>query len=117
MLALRRLLFPWTILGEKIDTLIQEIRDMSPKLQQLADAVNQQTQVVGSVVTLINGLVAEIQAAKDDPAEIDRLVGEVQAATSQLASAVQANTPSAPSDPNAPAPSDATTATTGNKRP
>ncbi len=84
--------------------------DMNPILQQLHDAVAAQKTVADSVVTLLNGIPARIQAAIDaalagsvTAQQLADAVGVELAAitsnTSELSAAVTANTPSAPPAP------------------
>lgn len=62
-------------------------------LDDLTARVQENATVTGSVVTLINGLAAQIAAAANDPAKIQALAQELQASTQALSDAVQANTP------------------------
>ena len=55
--------------------------------------VSNQGTVMESAITLLNGLAAQLQAAKDDPAQIQAIIDSVTAQTDALAAAVQANTP------------------------
>ena len=69
-------------------------------LDNLAAEVTRQTTVDGSVVTLLNGLVAQLAklAAQPsvDPAALQALVEAVKANDDTLAAAVTANTPAGP---------------------
>ena len=68
-------------------------------LDNLAAEVTRQTTVDGSVVTLLNGLVAQLAklAAQPtvEPAALQALVDAVKANDDSLAAAVTANTPAA----------------------
>lgn len=86
--------------------LIGEIRDfldsldkgqklMTAQLQTLQAQVAQTDTVIGSAITLLQGLAAQILALKDDPVAIAALATDLQGTTQALADAVAANTPSA----------------------
>lgn len=49
--------------------------------------------VDGSASALLAALFAEVEAAKDDPAQIQAIVDRVRASNDALAAAVAANTP------------------------
>lgn len=73
--------------------------DQTQQLTQLqADVANEDT-VIGSAVTLINGIAARIDQAGGDPAALTALSADIKAQSAALAAAVAANTP-----PPAPAP-------------
>lgn len=73
---------------------------MAADLSALQAAVTNETTVVASAVTLINGIAAQIaaaaQAAAPDPAQLTALSDQLTSSASALAAAVAANTPSAP---------------------
>jgi hypothetical protein len=58
--------------------------------------VTAQTTVIGSAVTLLQGLSAQLAAAGTDPAALDAIKASLDANTAALAAAVVANTPGAP---------------------
>lgn len=62
----------------------------------LVTTVSAQGTVIESAITLLNGLAAQLEAAKDDPAQIQAIIDQVTAQSGALAAAVQANTPAAP---------------------
>ena len=66
------------------------------KFQPLIDEVTSLTTVVDSALALIDGMIAAVEAAKDDPAEIAEVLAAFQAQRARLAAAVPANTPSEP---------------------
>lgn len=68
----------------------------SPELQKLVDAVNANQDVVASGVALIQGLSAQLQAAKNDPAEIQKLADQLSSQSSALAAAIAQNTVAQP---------------------
>jgi len=74
---------------------------MSQELDALTQAVADDTSVDQSAITLINGLAAKIDAAKNDPAALTALSAQLKQNSSALAAAVAANTPAAPDTPPA----------------
>jgi len=62
-------------------------------LTDLKDAVERNTAVVSSAVTLIQGIAEQLEDAKDDPEEVQALADELNATSQALADAVAANTP------------------------
>lgn len=78
---------------------------MSQQLAALQAQVAENNSVVGSALTLIQGLRAQLDAAGTDPAALAALSTSLKATDDALAAAVAANTPAAPpSDPAAQAP-------------
>jgi dsDNA-specific endonuclease/ATPase MutS2 len=81
------------------DTLAKEIRKMSEQLDQLTAAVAANKDVTDSAVALLTGLHAKLEeliANGVDPAALQTLADDLQAATQKLAEAVVANTPGGP---------------------
>lgn len=70
-------------------------------LTALTAQVAQNTSVIGSALTLIQGFAAQLAAAGTDPAKLADLTAQLKAQDDALAAAVAANTPAAP--PAAPA--------------
>lgn len=64
-------------------------------LKALQDEVTRDRDVNQSAVTLITGLAAQLEAAKNDPAAIQALADELRSNSDALAGAVTANTPAA----------------------
>lgn len=64
-------------------------------LSDIAAAVSAETSVDNSIVTLLNSIVLELQAAQasNDPAAMDAVVASIEANTKILSDAVTANTP------------------------
>lgn len=62
-------------------------------LGELADQVQRNGEVIASAVTLINGIVAQLEAAADDPQQVRDLAAALQAQTEQLAAAVPPTPP------------------------
>lgn len=65
-------------------------------LSDLEAEVERNTSVDGSVVALLESIVAQLEAAKTDPVKIQALVDKLKADNDKLAAAVAANTPAAP---------------------
>lgn len=61
-------------------------------LDEMAAAVEANTTVTGSVVTLVNKLATQIHDAADDPEEVRALADKLKANTQAIADAVAANT-------------------------
>jgi hypothetical protein len=87
-----------TRIEAKLDLLIATETKTMATLADIAAAVTAQTTVVGSVVTLLQQLSAELKAAianSADPAALQALVDSINANATTLANAVTANTPAA----------------------
>lgn len=84
--------------------LLQLERSIMTQLQDLQTAVAAEDAVIGSAITLINGIAARITAAGTDGDALAALTADIQSQAANLAAAVAANTPSAPSPAPAPAP-------------
>ena len=69
---------------------------MADTTQLTADVAAEKT-VVGSAVTLIQGLLAQIQAAGTDPVALKAATDQIEADTQALAAAVAQGTPAATS--------------------
>ena len=67
-------------------------------MQDLANAVAAEATVEASVLSLLNGMVAQIKAAQvsTDTSAMDKVVADIQAHTSIMQAAVVANTPATP---------------------
>lgn len=59
----------------------------------LVAKVTEQSTVVASAVTLLQGLADQLNAAKDDPEQLQAVIDQVSANSDALAGAVAANTP------------------------
>lgn len=75
---------------------------MLKETQDLIAEVEATKTVVESAVTLIDGLIAKIEAAKDDPVAVQAAIDELRAEKQKLADAVAAGTPSSPAPPAEP---------------
>lgn len=64
-------------------------------LQDIANAVNAETSVDNAIVTLLDGIVTQLQAAQSstDPTAMANVVANIQANTAILSAAITANTP------------------------
>ena len=88
-------------INNKLDQLkLQESKDMATQAQALADlttAVTNNTTVSGSIITLLNGIAAQLAAAlaANNPAAIEALVAQLNTNAAAMAAAVTANTPAA----------------------
>jgi uncharacterized protein YdbL (DUF1318 family) len=62
----------------------------------LVEKVSAQGTVIESTIALLAGLSSQLQAAADDPAQIQEIIDQVASQSDALAAAVAANTPAAP---------------------
>lgn len=87
-----------TNIEEKLNYLIHQGIKLMATIQDVQTAVAAQTTVDTSVVTLLQNITAQLQAAQasGDPAALDAVVASIQANTQVLSNAVTANTPVAP---------------------
>ena len=72
-------------LDSKLETIMQTLADLQA-------AVAAENTVIGSAITLINGLAAQIAALTPDAAAIDALATDVAAKAKALGDAITANT-------------------------
>ncbi len=77
---------------------------MSGTLAPLSQAVAANTSVIGSAITLIQGIAAQITAAGVDPVALGDLVTQLGTDDAALAAAVAANIPVTPATPPATGP-------------
>lgn len=68
-------------------------------LSALEAAVAENDTVDGSAITLLDQLMAEVEANKGNPAAIQAIVDRVRSANATLAAAVARNTPASPETP------------------
>ena len=80
-----------------LTTIEREIYEMANELDDLKAAVANNTSVIGSAITLLQGLKAKLDAAiaSGNPAALTALSAELGAQDTALAAAVTANTPAA----------------------
>lgn len=95
-------------ISRQLDILIAEVRNLTQaitrqtqqgaatvaSIEELQAEVSQNTDAVGSAVTLINGLAQQIRdaVAQNDPAALQAVVDQLEANSSALAQAVAENT-------------------------
>jgi uncharacterized coiled-coil protein SlyX len=79
----------------RLDRIERKLMNTDQAIAALTTKVAEQGTVIESAVTLITGLAAQLQAAKDDPQQIQAIIDQVEAQRSALAAAVLANTPQA----------------------
>jgi hypothetical protein len=84
------------LINRKLDILMATIQD-------LTTAVAAESSVDDSIISLLNGIVAQLQAAiaTGDPAQLDTVVQGIQANTAKIQAAVVANTPVTPTQASA----------------
>ena len=85
---------------DQIVSMLQAIQSqggtMSAAMDALTAQVAQNTSVISSALTLIQGFAAQLAAAGTDPAALAALQASLQQSDDALAAAVAANTPAAP---------------------
>ena len=74
-------------------SLEKALKIMSEQLDRLTTEVAENSDVIGSAVTLLGNLSQQIRDLKDDPAALDALADDLDAQSNALAAAVAANTP------------------------
>jgi chromosome segregation ATPase len=86
----------------KLDAILRVLQEilrkeitMSAELDALTVQVKANTDVEASAVALLQGLSAQIEAAKTDPAALQTLADSLKTSAQGLADAIVANTPSA----------------------
>lgn len=86
--------------NERILALLHQILNrethMDTELTTLTNAVEAEGTVVDSAIVLLEQLVADIEAEKNDPVAIQAIVDSVNAQKQKLTDAIVANTPAAP---------------------
>jgi hypothetical protein len=67
-------------------------------IQDVTNAIAAESSVDDSIISLLNGIVTQLQAAQasGDPAQLDAVVQGIQANTAKIQAAVTANTPVTP---------------------
>jgi len=71
-------------------------KHMSKELDELQAAVEENTNLDNSIITLVDGLAAQITALKDDPARLAALAASLKASSAAISAAITANTPVVP---------------------
>lgn len=72
---------------------------MAADLSALVDQVAATSGVEASAVTFIQGLIAQLQAAQGNPAQVQALVDQLKTSTDALAAAIATTTPPPPPTP------------------
>lgn len=87
----------------KLDAILDYLREikkkeitMSKELDALEVAVTENTALDTSIIALVEGLAAQIEEMKDDPAKMEALAASLREKSAALAAAIQANTPPTP---------------------
>lgn len=75
-----------------VKTILERIDVMANKYDELIAEVSRETDIVVSVKTAMDTLIAEVEANKDDPVELANIVTAYRAQNDELAAAV-ANVP------------------------
>ena len=78
---------------DKLNLIIQNQHKIMADLTELTAAVQRDTEVDQSAITLLNGLKALLDAAGTDPVKLKELSDKIGTSTQALADAVAANTP------------------------
>ena len=87
------------------DKLVKKVNKLMATINDLKAAVERNTSVDDSVLTMLTGLVQQLKDAQanNDPAAIDQLIAQLDANTQKMTDAVTANTPAEePSEPSQP---------------
>ena len=79
-----------------LEDVLRKVTTIMTKLEDLQSQVEANTQVEASAVVLINGIAAQLAAAKTDPVAIQALSDHLKTSATDLAAAVTANTPAEP---------------------
>lgn len=79
--------------------LSQQMEKVMTDLTALTAEVARNTTVDQSAITLLQGLAAQIESLKTDPAALQSLADSLRGSSDALAAAVAANTPAAPPTP------------------
>ena len=80
-----------------LNKILKKENQIMATIQELTSAVDRNTAVDDSVITLLEGIVQQLKDAQasNDPAAIDALITKLDANTKKMADAVTANTPAA----------------------
>lgn len=83
-------------------TVLAAISDLKGNLMstiaQLQAKIEANNNLTDSAVEMIKGLAAKLEEIKNDPAAIDALIASLEENNAELAAAISANTPSAPTE-------------------
>jgi uncharacterized protein with von Willebrand factor type A (vWA) domain len=80
--------------NEKLNELIRRMKVMSETLDRLTNEVAENREVIGSAITLIQGIKVRLDEAiaSQDPAALEALASDLDSQTATLAQAVADNT-------------------------
>lgn len=81
---------------QMLQTLQREVVQMAASVDDVIIAVQNETTVEQSVITLLGQLSAQIKAAGTDPVKLQQVLDQINANTTALSAAVTANTPVPP---------------------
>jgi chromosome segregation ATPase len=84
-----------TELHAAVNSVIKKEKQMTTEMLVLKEKVAQNTNLVDSAITLINGISTQLEAIKGDPAAITEFIAELEASNSELAAKIVENTPAA----------------------
>lgn len=76
-----------------LQPILMEFIKMSAALDRITAEVSETRTAVNSVITLVTGLAQQIRDLKEDPAALEALANELDAAQAEIAAAVTENTP------------------------
>lgn len=89
--------------SKKLDQIIQllqtqqkEILNMAASIDDVVVAVQNETTVEQSVITLLGQLAAQVKAAGTDPVKLQAVLDQINTNSAALSAAVTANTPVTP---------------------
>lgn len=85
----------------KLNSIISKQNSLMADLTQLTQDVQSNATVIGSAITLLQGLKEKLDAAGTDATKLAELSASLEAQTNSLASAVAANTPASDTPPTA----------------
>jgi seryl-tRNA(Sec) selenium transferase len=86
------------LLNLKLDAILKKLAQiqekeehMSKELDDLEVAVTENTTLDGSIVELVSGLAAQIEALKTDPVKLQALATSLRTSSAAISAAIQAN--------------------------
>jgi hypothetical protein len=84
---------PSVDLVQSLNAIHRKVDSIMALLDPLANEVTETKTIMESAVVLIEGIAAQLEEHKNEPAEIQRIADELNESSEKLAAAVQANTP------------------------
>jgi hypothetical protein len=103
--------------SEPNSNISKEVHNMSLALEQLTKQIEANTEVESSAITLLHELAGRIDAHKNDPAELSKLVTLLKTSGDSLAAAIVANTPAADTPEDGSADSSSSSSSTSSSTP